>query len=152
MKTHLENFDLSKYMLHKPPMLLVDKIIEENDKKATTSFAVKQDCIFLGENNILSRPALIEIAAQSFAAADIYQRIKSSKALVKGFLVSIRKFGFTGQARLGDEIICKAEEISEIAGLHIVSAQLWVGGNCIAGGELRIFEISGNAGEMKISV
>ena len=81
MKVHLENFDLSKYMLHKPPMLLVDKILEENDKKATTSFAVKQDCIFLDENNILSRPALIEIAAQSFAAADIYQRIKNSKAL-----------------------------------------------------------------------
>ena len=57
-------------MLHKPPMLLVDKIIEENDKKATTSFAVKQDCIFLDENNILSKPALIEIAAQSFAAAN----------------------------------------------------------------------------------
>ena len=138
---NLENFNLKDYMMHKPPMLLVDKVLEESAKKAKTSFFVKSDCIFLDGNNILSRAALIEVAAQSFAAADIYQRTVSSRKLVKGFLVSVRDFKFTGNAAAGDEIICDIEETNEIAQLHIVEAKLSVNGTAIASGEVRIFEM-----------
>ena len=123
-------------------MLLVDKVLEESAKKAKTSFFVKNDCIFLDENNLLARSALIEIAAQSFAAADIYQRIVSARKLAKGFLVSVRDFKFTGDAAAGDEIICDIEETNEIAQLHIVGAELSVNGTSIAAGEIRIFELT----------
>ena len=139
---NIKDFNLKDYMIHKPPMLLVDKVDEESEKKAKTSFTVSKECIFLDENGVLARSALIEIAAQSFAAVDIYQRTVRARKLAKGFLVSVRDFKFTGSdAAAGDKIICSVEETSEIAHLHIVEAELSVNGTYIASGELRIFEL-----------
>ena len=137
----IKEFCLKDYMIHKPPMLLVDKIIEESEKKAQTSFTVNEDCIFLDENGCLSPFALVEIAAQSFAAGDIFQKTVSGKKLSKGFLVSVRDFKFIGNAETGDEIVCDVEEINEIANLHVVEAKLYKNSICIAKGELRIFEL-----------
>ena len=136
-----EKFNLKDYMAHKPPMLLVDKVLEESEKKAKTLFAVNNECIFLDEKGVLARTALIEIAAQSFAAADIFQKTMKGKKLSKGFLVSVRDFKFVQDARAGDEIICDIEETNDIAQLHIVEAKLSANGMRIATGELRIFEI-----------
>lgn len=138
---NLKEFNVQDYMLHKPPMLLVDKVLEENGKRAKTSFAVKHDSIFLDENGIFARPALIEIAAQSFAAADIFQRTVRGTNLKKGFLVSVRDFKFIADAKSGDEIICSIEETNEIAQLHIVEVELHANNARIAFGEIRIFEL-----------
>jgi predicted hotdog family 3-hydroxylacyl-ACP dehydratase len=129
-------------MLHKPPMLLVDRVVEEEEKQAKTSFTVGKNCIFLDENGVLARSALIEIAAQSFAAADIFQKTTRGRKLSKGFLVSVRGFQFDGDAQAGDEIICSIRETNEIAQLHVIEAELHIKGRRIAVGELRIFEIS----------
>lgn len=140
----LENFDLKDHMIHQPPMLLVDKILEESPSKAKTSFTVNENCIFLDENNVLARSALVEIAAQSFAAADIYQRTVSGKSFSKGFLVSVRDFKFLKDVISGDEIICRVERTNEIAGLHVIETKLFVADMCVAEGELRIFELPEN--------
>lgn len=139
-----EQFDLKEHMIHKPPMLLVDKLLEESAKKAKTSFFVREECIFLDGNNILAKSALIEIAAQSFAAADIYQKTTRAKEPAKGFLVSVRDFKFTGDAHAGDEIICHVEEVNDIEQMHIIEARLFVNDTCISEGELRIFEMQEN--------
>ena len=137
----LKTFNLKEYMFHKRPMLLVDKILEESETESKTSFAVKQDNIFLDENNLLARSVLIEIAAQSFAATDIYQRTKTAKPLTNGFLVAVKDFKFFLDAKAGDEIICELEETNSMAGIHIVETQLYIDGVCAAKGQLRIFEM-----------
>ena len=128
-------------MIHKPPMLLVDAVLEENEKSGKTVFAVKNDCIFLDENGVLARPALVEIAAQSFAAIDIYQKMLNGKKPSKGFLVSIRNFEFYEDVKAGDEIICALEETNELAGIHVIEARLYKSADITAKGELRIFEL-----------
>lgn len=141
----LHSFDIKEHMIHKPPMLLVDKILEESPSKAKTSFSVNENCIFLDENNVLANSAFIEIAAQSFAAADIYQRTRDGKKLSKGFLVSVRDFKFLSEVKSGDEIICHVERTNEIAGLHVVETKLLAGDVLVAEGELRIFEFQENS-------
>ena len=138
---NLELFNVKDYMIHKPPMLLVDKVLEESAAEAKTSFKIKDDCIFLDENNILAKSVLIEVAAQSFAVADIYQRTRDGRVLAKGFLVSVRDFKFYGDAKLGDEIICDIKKTNELAGVHIIEAKVFAGTFSIAEGELRIFEL-----------
>ena len=65
--------DITKLMLHRPPMLLVDKVLEVvNGKFARTLFEIKSDNIFLDKNNVLKRSAQIEIMAQALAAANAY--------------------------------------------------------------------------------
>ncbi|MCL2144254.1 MAG: hypothetical protein FWH43_01975 [Endomicrobia bacterium] len=138
----LKDFNLKDFMLHKPPMLLVDKVLEKSEKQAKTSFLAGKECIFLNENGVLARPALIEIAAQSFAAADIFQKTADGKKLSKGFLASVRDFQFYSDAKSGDEIICSIKETNEIAQLHVVEVELFINDARIARGELRIFELT----------
>ncbi|MCL1971882.1 MAG: hypothetical protein FWG57_02690 [Endomicrobia bacterium] len=136
-----EKINFKDYMAHEPPMLFVDKVLEKSEKKAKTSFTVNKECIFLDESGVLARSALIEIAGQSFAAADILKKtMKGGKKDLKGFLVSVRDFKFIHDARAGDEIICDTEETNNIAQLRIVEAKLSVNGICIACGELRVFD------------
>lgn len=134
------DFNVKKNMVHKPPMLMVDKILEEDGMKTKTSFAIKEDNICLDENGILARAALIEIAAQSFAAIDRYRKLKAGLETAKGFLASIKDYNFYGNAKVGDEIICILEKTDEIAGMHIVNTDILVNDNIIASGEIRIFE------------
>jgi predicted hotdog family 3-hydroxylacyl-ACP dehydratase len=138
------DFNVKDNMLHKAPMLLVDAILEENDKTATTSFKIKEDCIFLNKNSVLARPVFVEIIAQSFAAVDTYQKQRDKKEKSKGFLVGVRDFKIYGDARSGDELICKLEKTDEVNGLNICKAFVLKNGQTtnLAEGELRIFEIT----------
>ena len=129
-------------MFHKPPMLLVDKITESESMRGTTEFTVPADCIFLDQNGLLSRSAMVEIAAQSFAAHDIYRKMLENKKASKGFLVSVREFIFFSDARKGDKLVCRLEKTDEIAKLHILRAEMLKNGAVIAKGELRIFEMA----------
>jgi predicted hotdog family 3-hydroxylacyl-ACP dehydratase len=143
------DFDINKHMLHKPPMLFVDGIIEESGSKAKTLFTVKEDCIFLDETGRLARTVFIEIAAQSFAAVDSYQKHRDKGKRAKGFLVGIRDFFIYADALKNDELICVLEKTDEVGRLNICKAQVLKNGVKLAEGELRIFEIdaAGNPAE-----
>jgi len=136
-------FNLEESMSHKPPMLLVDEILEESASRGKTLFEVKDGNIFL-DGLIFAKSALIEIAAQSFAAVDRFQKAKKDLPFSNGFLVSIRNFEFFADAKKGDKIICDVEKVDELSQLHILKAELSVNGKKIAAGELRIFELHEN--------
>ncbi|MCL2334668.1 MAG: hypothetical protein FWC57_01235, partial [Endomicrobia bacterium] len=120
----LSKFNLADKMFHRPPMLLVDKIISSESAKGTTEFAVPSDCIFLDENGLFSRAAMVEVAAQSFAAHDIYQKTLKKSKVSKGFLVSARSFVFFSDAQKGDKLVCRLEKTDEIAKLHMLLAEI----------------------------
>ncbi|AKL98323.1 hypothetical protein [Endomicrobium proavitum] len=137
----IKSFNLKKHMFHKAPMLLVDKILEESESRGQTKFFIKPDNIFVDENNFFSRAAFIEIAAQSFAAIDLYQKNKKNKESAKGFLVSVRDFSFYNDAKANEEIFCNLERIDSIEQMHIIKVEVLKDRTVLAGGELRIFEI-----------
>jgi predicted hotdog family 3-hydroxylacyl-ACP dehydratase len=130
-------------MIHQPPMLLIDEILDETSSTGITSFEVKKDCIFVDENGEFLSCALIEIAAQSFAAVDIYQRKERGQALKKGFLAMVRDFVFLAAAKMGDKIICEIEQVDVFDKLHFVKAKLTNAkdSRIFAQGEIRIYEI-----------
>jgi predicted hotdog family 3-hydroxylacyl-ACP dehydratase len=138
----IKNFDIKKYMLHKYPMLFVDEILEESENRGRTKFVVKKDNIFVDESGNLSRAAFIEIAAQSFAAVDLYQKTAKRQKTSKGFLVNVREFVFFGDAKIGDELQCAIERTDNISQMHIVKTQMFRNEIILANGEFRIFELA----------
>ena len=137
------NFNLAENMRHQPPMLLADELLSQASNKATMLFRLKKDCIFLQENGLLSRSAFIEIAAQTFAAVDAFQKIKDGKNASKGFLASVKDFEFFADAKEGDEILCDIEKADEFEHMHIAKAVLKKpdGLALFAKGEIRIYEL-----------
>ena len=138
----MTEFNAKENMFHKPPMLLVDEVLEESAGKGKTSFKIKNGNIFAGDDGVFSRAALIEIAAQSFAAVDKWQKMKKNLESSRGFLASVRNFEFFDDAKAGDEVICSVEKTDEIAHLHIVKTELFANDKKIAAGEFRIFEFA----------
>jgi predicted hotdog family 3-hydroxylacyl-ACP dehydratase len=138
-----DKFDLEKNMVHKRPMLLVDKLLNETETTGRTFFAIKPDCIFLDKNGVLMPSAFVEIAAQSFAATDIFQKKMKFKKHSNGFLTAARDFIFFQEARVYDEIICDVIQMDTFEKLHLLSAELKCAKTLklFAKGEIRIYEI-----------
>ncbi|MDR2772861.1 MAG: hypothetical protein LBB93_05275 [Elusimicrobiota bacterium] len=138
-----KDFDLSKNMIHRSPMLMVDKILEESELNGKTFFKVTDDCIFLTFDGVLQRAAMIEIAAQSFAAIDIFHKRQKNLEPKKGFVVSVRDFKFFCDAKIDDEIVCELKKVDELGLIHIAVARLIdnKNGRLFADGEFRIYEL-----------
>ncbi|GHS87473.1 hypothetical protein FACS189487_03690 [Campylobacterota bacterium] len=134
--------DLSSIMVHKPPMLLADHIVEAGDGFGVTSFKIEEENIFLDEDGVFAREALIECAAQSIAASNAYAAFLENRATDNGFLVGLKDFVVYQDARLGDVLTCQMRVTDRIAQTHIVSCSVSVGDVLLAEGEIRIFVLA----------
>lgn len=133
--------DITKLMLHRPPMLLVDKVLEViNGKFARTLFEIKSDNIFLDKNNVLKRAAQIEIMAQALAAANAFDSKQNNKPTQKGFLVMLKNINFYNDAKCGDILECHINIVDFIAQTHIAQSKLFKqDGTLLSEGEIRIY-------------
>ena len=135
-----EAVDITKLMLHRPPMLLVDKVLEINGDFARTSFEIKPDNIFLDKNNVLARPAQIEIMAQALAASNAFNSKLKNKPTEKGFLVMLKNINFYADAKCGDILECHINVVDFVAQTHIAQGKLFnQNGTLLCEGEIRIY-------------
>jgi predicted hotdog family 3-hydroxylacyl-ACP dehydratase len=122
----------------KPPMVMVDRIIEAEDKTTVTAFLIRDDNVFI-EDGLFREPGLIENIAQS-AAAGIAARTVSGKEKPRlGFIGAIRELIIFKLPRTGDEIITTVTVTHEILNAIVVMGQTRLKDELIAGCELRIF-------------
>ena len=136
----MEEMDITKLMLHRPPMLLVDKVLEIDGDFARTSFEIKPDNIFLDKNNVLARPAQIEIMAQALAASNAFNSKLKNKPTEKGFLVMLKNINFYADAKCGDILECHINIVDFIAQTHIAQGKLFnQNGTLLCEGEIRIY-------------
>ena len=71
----IREIDIQELLPQRPPILMVDRLLSADDKRAETELLVRTDNIFV-ENGMLKAYAIIENMAQTCAAqlgyADIY--------------------------------------------------------------------------------
>ena len=122
----------------KPPMVMVNSIIEASGTTTVTSFLVKEDNIFM-EDGFLREPALIENIAQSAAAGISSQPLNAGEKPKLGFIGAIRDLKIMKLPKAGDKIITSVTLTHEILNAIVVVGQTRLNGELIAGCELRIF-------------
>ncbi|MDN3723331.1 ABC transporter permease [Aequorivita sp. SDUM287046] len=114
--TDVSNIDVSNYLPHREPMLMVSSVLEIDDNSVTTQFHISKECIFLKEGK-LSESGLIENAAQaasgvvgqSFFEKDDFEG--TGNKLV-GYISAVKKVEIFQLPNVGDIIITKANLIS----------------------------------------
>lgn len=85
------NYDLEKYLLHKPPMRLIDRVISVDDEKAMTKSTITKEHLFYEPDmNGVDALLLIELMAQTTAVFASNQQGAQEPRI--GFLVSVRGF------------------------------------------------------------
>jgi 3-hydroxymyristoyl/3-hydroxydecanoyl-(acyl carrier protein) dehydratase len=122
----------------KPPMVMVDRIIEVNGRTTITAFLVKDDNVFM-EDGFLREPALIENIAQSAAAGISSHPLKAEEKAKLGFIGAIRDLKIMKLPKADDEIITSVTLTHEILNAKVFVGQIRLNDELIALCELRIF-------------
>ncbi len=133
--------DLSKIMPHRPPMLLVEKVLSMHENSARVLACNPQEGLFTDEDGFLLPCALIEMTAQSYAAFDGTRRFLEGTLPQDGggFLVNVRDFCFFKPVRAGQKIEVEVEIKDRFFDTRIVEGTVWADGEKAAAGQVYIF-------------
>ncbi|GAA3593239.1 ABC transporter permease [Flavivirga amylovorans] len=109
----LDKIDVSDFLPHRPPFLMVDKVLTLSDEEVSTLFKIKKDSIFV-ENNYFNEIGLVENAAQtcsSIVGKSFFNDddIKGEGANLIGFISAIKKITVFSCPKVGSTIVSKAK-------------------------------------------
>lgn len=110
--------NIKHYLPHRPPMLLVDYILEIDDEKVDTIFEIKTENIFL-ENDFFTESGLVENMAQTcsmIVAKDYFIDENNNDkpgANVIGFISGIKTLKIYTLPKAGTTIVTKAILVSK---------------------------------------
>lgn len=134
---NLRDMDILPFLPHRPPMLLVNRLLFANTQFIEAQYTITEDCLFLADDNFLETCAYIEILAQSFAVGTGYLRNK--KELDVGFLATMREVKVFSKAMLGDTLNAKVSLVAELTGIIVVDGELFCGEKKIAQGQFKVY-------------
>lgn len=125
--THI---DISKFLPHRKPMLMVTEVVEIEDDSVITSFKIDKDCIFLKVDGNLSETGLIENAAQTCSAVvgqSYFEKddLEGKGNSLVGYISAIKKVEIFDFPKVSDIMITKANLLSrfDTGGVTICSLE-----------------------------
>lgn len=112
----VSSLDISNFLPHREPMLMVTSVLEISDDSVSTQFHITEDCVFL-KGGKLSETGLIENAAQA-ASGVVGQSFFDKDDLegtgnkLVGYISAIKKVEIFQLPKVGQTIITKAKLLS----------------------------------------
>ena len=112
----LQALDITNFLPHRKPFLMVDNVLSIDDEHVATSFHIQPDCIFI-ENNALNEAGMIENAAQtcsSIVGKSYFDEddINGEGNKLIGFISAIKKVTVNTCPPVGSTIETRAELMS----------------------------------------
>jgi radical SAM protein with 4Fe4S-binding SPASM domain len=129
--------DATNLVPHKPPALLVDRLLSQGERSGVVEVVVKPDCPWLTEDDMLGKPAYIEIASQAMAVIDSFMFRNQVRG---GMLVGVKKFRFYGDASVGDTLTVEIFKNAQLGAIGIIDVKIMDNDKLIAEGELKIWQ------------
>ncbi|MDQ0067146.1 ABC transporter permease [Chryseobacterium lathyri] len=135
---HLIN--IHNFLPHREPMLMADYILELTKEKVVTSFEIKEDNIFV-HNNELAEAGLIENLAQtcsSILGQSFFENPEADTKVI-GFITNIKKIEVFALPRTGDKIISKASLISQYENICNIFCETFNNDELLIRAEINLF-------------
>lgn len=112
----VSKLDISKFLPHRPPLLMVDKVLSIDDKHVSTSFQIKSDNVFVNDN-LFSEVGLVECAAQtcsSIVGKSYFEDddFEGTGTKLIGFISTIKSVQLFACAKVGATIEACAKLVS----------------------------------------
>lgn len=126
LKIPIHNIDQIKRLLpHREPMIMVDKLLEFSEGKATVEFTIRADNIFVSNNNF-SETGLIEHMAQAAALYIGYKNYAENTAPQEGFIAAIKKLHIYQLPHVDEILETKVTILHEIMHLSAVKVSTFI--------------------------
>ena len=112
----ISNIDVSNYLPHRTPMLMLTSVLEIDDNSVITQFHISENCIFLKEGR-LSETGLIENAAQAASGVvgqSFFEKddLDGTGTKLVGYISAVKKVEIFQLPKVGDTLITKAKLLS----------------------------------------
>jgi len=108
----IRNLDITKFLPHRAPFLMVDHLLSIDDEHVSTSFKINPDCVFVNDN-VFNEGGLIENAAQtcsSIVGKSYFEHddLEGEGPKLIGFISAIKKVSIYNCPKIGETIISNA--------------------------------------------
>ncbi len=132
--------EASMLVPHRPPMLLISRLVEVGERSATVEADIGADNIFVEADGRLGEPAYVEIVAQAIAAQHGFRTMGREGGSGDGFLIGVKDFEITGTARAGDRLRVHVRKLGKFGEFGLVHGTVQNGEATIAQGEIKIWQ------------
>lgn len=132
--------NIHNFLPHRKPMLMTDYILELTEEKVITSFEIKEDNIFVFNNQFVEA-GLVENVAQtcsSILGQSFFQN-PDVETKVIGFITNVKKIEIFALPKVGDKIISRASLISQLENICQIFCETFLDDKLLIRGEINLF-------------
>lgn len=137
--------DAAQLVPHKPPMLMIDRLLEVRERASVSEMTVLEDMLFVGRDGKLDEASYPEIMSQAIAAQEGFRKLGSRSPQQEGFLLGIKNLEIPGSAKVGDVLRISMFKVAKYGDFGIIHGEVKRGDTVIARGELKVFQSDGKA-------
>jgi len=137
--------DAVRLVPHKPPMLLIDRLLEVKERASVSEVRVREDMVFVGEDGKLDDVSYPEIISQAIAAMEGFRTLGTRSAQTEGFLLGIKNLEVLGGACVGDILRIAVFKVAKLGDFGIIRGEVINGSTVIARGEVKVWRGSKEA-------
>ena len=135
--------DAARLIPHRPPMLLIDQLIEVRERASVTEMTVRKDMIFVADNGQLDDASFPEIISQAIAAQEGFRKLGNRCRPQEGLLLGVKNMEILGSARVGDTLRISVVKAAKLGDFGIVRGEIHKGDELIVRGEIKVWQSDG---------
>jgi predicted hotdog family 3-hydroxylacyl-ACP dehydratase len=132
--------DISEYLPHRPPFLMVGQLISVTGSATTSSFAIREDNLFCA-GGLFYEGGLIENIAQTVAAGAGYRERENNQGSAIGMIGAIKKLKISKRPYIGDVLTTETKLITEFENALVIEGSILCDNLIIAQCQMNIFII-----------
>ena len=133
----IDQANITKLIPQRPPILMIDALLEQDDVSTSTSFEVRSDDMFIRDGKLLPEGMLENIAQTAAARAGYYYHQQNATPPL-GFIGAITKVEINGQPKIGDVLKTTVSVKSEVFNITLIIGKIERNGEILAQCEMKI--------------
>ncbi len=135
--------DAARVVPHKPPMLLIDNLVEVMERASISEMTVRSDMPFVSSAGDLDEAAYPEIISQAIAAQEGFRKSNSKNPELEGFLLGVKNMEIFAAAKVGDTLRISVYKAAKYGDFGIISGEVSRGDELLARGEIKVWQSNG---------
>ena len=134
----VEKAEIHHYIPQKAPMVMVDQLLNSDEKKTTSNLTISAENIFCTEG-CFTEPGIIENMAQTAALHAGYEAKSKHEKVKVGFIGAVKKLNINKLPKVNSTIETIITIINNFGNILIVKGEVNLDGELMAKCEMSIF-------------
>jgi predicted hotdog family 3-hydroxylacyl-ACP dehydratase len=131
--------DAETYMLHRPPLRLIQSLLRVEEGYAEAQTTLSAGDVGVGPDGKLEPTALLEMVAQTYAAAQGYDQRKTGTPAGLGYLVGVSDFRIEHRPAAGQQLLIRITSSCSFGSFYLIDGQVLCESRVVAGGTLKVW-------------